>query len=496
MTIFFFITASQLNGGRMLHAHHSRPTILGRSFLFQRYGEQEEAALNEFKFLNNFSTSYSDLNPQENCSHLMKDEKSKLNDGDQQKQVKIAKEENSISKVISNGSSNYSSYNYSQNMNENHLQHKKPLQDKMSLPHLSKHTENILKVNDLKSTNVGLYESKDKVEKIKLSSKCNNLVVVAPMERENSDLALIKSKNQNNCNLKDEFASETEVGIDTRSLCTVKAAIQKLNSKNHISGINKPTTNNRIPTKNASKSSISKVHSNIKCSVENIVSISASKMLPAKAAKSSVCNKLGCSNPNPLSSQSPSPKLKSKEKNFKSIESSKYSPSGPKNNKPIKNKLDQATSSTRIPKMQQVSSNKNKSSKRNDESPLCKYSPGNEEHQSRLISNRDASLPPKGSPTRHRDTKGNSNLMRNARTSPSGRLATGRSPRLSRLKLTGTGNTSLANTSDPLDIFLGKSLCDSGSSEGSERAGGRLSLSDSCAENFSPVESGDEVFHR
>ncbi|XP_068229915.1 uncharacterized protein [Palaemon carinicauda] len=64
-------------------------------------------------------------------------------------------------------------------------------------------------------------------------------------------------------------------------------------------------------------------------------------------------------------------------------------------------------------------------------------------------------------------------------------LGVGKSPRVNKLRKT-----------DPLDSFVGKPLCDSGSSEGSELCGGRLSLSDSCAENFSPLDSGEEVFEK
>ncbi|KAB7502913.1 hypothetical protein Anas_10457 [Armadillidium nasatum] len=102
-----------------------------------------------------------------------------------------------------------------------------------------------------------------------------------------------------------------------------------------------------------------------------------------------------------------------------------------------------------------------------------------------------ASLPPKGgNSSSTRTGKVRENIPSRLSSRAIGVVGKGlRSPRLPRLKLNGSRG-------DPLSSFNEKGMCDSGSSEGSDKGCGRISISDSCAEIFSLGESGDEVFLR
>ena len=451
--------ASQLNGGRVIGSTHSyRPTILGRSSLFQRFGEQEEAALNEFEFLNNFSTSNSDLELPKQCENEMTNKENKSNEKKkvdlQYESINLIKQKTQIQNI---------QYGKSSEKNCN--------------PLTSKQKQNLSIIKLHESGKVR--QSTSNILNNQKSKKNTNLVVVKPMESKHLDIPSSRRVcSSNDVDGNEEIVCEGEMGVDTRSLCTVKAAIQRLNSKNQISGIQKPASciNNFVKSASKKDSVNDKDNKSSEITCKTRSHNNSFHSLDDNN-KTNVNSKQSCTNLVTISSRTPSPKVKYKQKVTKVFEVSK-SVSG--KSKP----QDKSDSTTRIPK---IYSSPNSSKRIVD----MESNPGvssKDEHQSKIIS-RDASLPPKGSPTRHKDK--NTRFLKGF----SSRANAAKSPRLSRLRLNSKDSCNTSQN-DPLDIFNGKSLCDSGSSEGSDRMGGRLSLSDSCAENFSPVESGDEVFNK
>ncbi|KAK8405545.1 hypothetical protein O3P69_001838 [Scylla paramamosain] len=278
-------------------------------------------------------------------------------------------------------------------------------------------------------------------------------------------------------------------GVDTRSISSVKNTVRQLNKMNHISGIKEPATTMPIsPAKSASSTSSNK--SNLQ-KYGSLVSTNIPKHAPVKSkgSEGSVSGALKCSvrQGNAPSSRTPSPQFSVKDS--KSISHKSHSGSFNNNDKSQSDNA-KAGSPTRIPRIQTSSVMSSKSSKA--ESPkLSKDISKDTESTKKLKQQCEKALPPKGFSSRI--VKPASRIRPSLQQRPppqhpqqqASKICI-RSPRLARLK----------KSSDPLDSFSNKSLCDSGSSEGSERCGGRLSLSDSCAENFSPIDSGDEVFHK
>ncbi|KAG0728642.1 hypothetical protein GWK47_032057 [Chionoecetes opilio] len=280
-------------------------------------------------------------------------------------------------------------------------------------------------------------------------------------------------------------------GVDTRSICSVMNTVRQLNKMNHISGIKEPATIIISPAKSASSTSSNK------CNLQkngSPVSTNLPKPAPGRCRGSeggaSGALKCGARQGNAPSSRTPSPQCSVKDN--KGVSLKPHTGSSNNNDKSHGDNA-KAASPTRIPRIQTSCVTSSKSS--NADSP--KLSKGSSHKDSNNESTRkskqqcEKALPPKGFPSRVVKPAARIRPSLQQRPPPQhppqqpGKICI-RSPRLARLK----------KNSDPLDSFTNKSLCDSGSSEGSERCGGRLSLSDSCAENFSPIDSGDEVFHK
>nr|XP_045602594.1 serine-rich adhesin for platelets-like isoform X2 [Procambarus clarkii] len=418
--------ASQRSGGGgriIIGSGAPRPTVIGRKDLFVRYGEQEKAALQEFEFLGDFSTSHSDLGSQD-----------------------LGAASGRANKMIIDSESNLP-----------------PHTNISSLLDTSRSAGAVLpKVeSNLFRKNISTFEEKRRTVKSDISG-CNHSGW--------SD------------------ASEQE-GVDTRSIGSVKNAILQLNKVNRISGIKQPATMPTIPARSASNTSSTRA--NYRKSSSPVSTNKPRAWTPSKIRVSDIsgASKFSVRQENSPSSRTPSPQLNIIDN--KSI--ANKSPSGLHScvERPGSSNT-KAGSSTRIPRIQTSLMSSKKSSTESPKSQKGDASPKDSCYESMKTFNPQCenSLPPKGfssrvvkPPPRTRPSlqqRQQQNLQQQPNKSGI------KSPRLARLK----------KAADPLDSFTGKSLCDSGSSEGSERCGGRLSLSDSCAENFSPIDSGDEVFYK
>ncbi|KAK3879377.1 hypothetical protein Pcinc_016042 [Petrolisthes cinctipes] len=411
--------ASHRSGGEriILGSGVPRPTIIGRKDLFVRYGELEKEALQEFEFLGNLSTSYSDLGSQDLCS---------------------ASSTATKSQPVSYPGPLYTSGG--------------PVMKKPS------------KTGVIPKTGKELCKKNIK--------QANNRTV----------------KEQKSVTSKSGQTECVEGGVDTSSICSVKNTIRQLNKFNHISGIRDPatTTTTTSPAKSASSPSSTRVN------LKSCSPVSIKKQRPWAPFKAIVdegntsgtskfCSRQGSS----PTSRTPSPQLSLKER------VSPKSSSGSQNSEEKSCNTNSKTSSpTRIPRIQTslMSSKKSRADSPKAQKDVNVNDPCSD--STKLKTPSDKALPPKGFSSRvvKSSPRSRPSLQPRQHQSPQQQTSkTGiKSPRLARVR----------KAADPLDSFTNKSLCDSGSSEGSERCGGRLSLSDSCAENFSPIDSGDEVFYK
>lgn len=441
----------------MLTGATARPSVIGRRDLFLRFGDKEKEALQEFAFLGDFSTSHSDLGSQD----------------------LIAASGNAASTCITSTTTNTTATTDTAITTTNTF----TTNSSTYVPVLSLTTLNagaVLPKVDSKPQRRSLRHD----ESLKLRREIN-----------------YKSHHPTGLT---HGSDDDQGGVDTRSICSVMSTVRQLNKMNHISGIKEPaTTMSSSPAKSASSTSSNNTSNPQKCS--SPVSTNKPKHTHPARSKgsegSSASGALKCSarQGSSPSSRTPSPQFSAKNSN-KSISPKPHSgPLNANNNKlqSSENSNTKAASPTRIPRIQ-TSVVSSKSSIKADSHKLSKdsnlFKDSNSESTKKL-KHCEKALPPKGFSSRV--VKPASRIRPSLQQRPSPQHAqqqqqqqTGkiciRSPRLARLK----------KHSDPLDSFSNKSMCDSGSSEGSERCGGRLSLSDSCAENFSPIDSGDEVFHK
>ncbi|XP_042864058.1 uncharacterized protein LOC122248234 [Penaeus japonicus] len=462
--------ASHRSGGDrlVLGMGVARPSILGRKDLFVRFGEQEKAALEEFEFLCDFSTSLSDLGSQDLGASSVSADKA------------------APSAVTAGGRS--------------------------ALSHVPK-ADN----HPLKRHQVGSHEIKGRTPKVNSSLKNslksevspkNNIARPKSERSTKSDLSVSERedpKSDLSVNEREERCPGGSIqdGVDTRSLCSVRSAIRQLNKFNHNSGIKQPATTSAIPARSASSTTCSRVIPSKSSS-----STSANRPKVWSQAKSKVSDgtpsgapKCSVRQVNPPS-RTPSPQLTSKESRVTSSRSvGQVQNSGDRLHGNLK-----TSSPTRIPRIQTPHMSSKKSSRAESPKALKEDTPSSKdagESSRKSKTPCDKALPPKGFSSRAVKPSAciRANLTRRQQKEQQPQqppqqqqqqqqqqsVRSGiRSPRLARLK----------KSSDPLDSFSSKSMCDSGSSEGSERCGGRLSLSDSCAENFSPIDSGDEVFEK
>lgn len=462
--------ASHRSGGDrlVLGMGVARPSILGRKDLFVRFGEQEKAALEEFEFLCDFSTSLSDLGSQDLGASSVSADKA------------------APSAVTAGGRS--------------------------ALSHVPK-ADN----HPLKRHQVGSHEIKGRTPKVNSSLKNslksevspkNNIARPKSERSTKSDLSVSERedpKSDLSVNEREERCPGGSIqdGVDTRSLCSVRSAIRQLNKFNHNSGIKQPATTSAIPARSASSTTCSRVIPSKSSS-----STSANRPKVWSQAKSKVSDgtpsgapKCSVRQVNPPS-RTPSPQLTSKDSRVTSSRSvGQVQNSGDRLHGNLK-----TSSPTRIPRIQTPHMSSKKSSRAESPKALKEDTPSSKdagEPSRKSKTPCDKALPPKGFSSRAVKPSAciRANLTRRQQKEQQPQqppqqqqqqqqqqsVRSGiRSPRLARLK----------KSSDPLDSFSSKSMCDSGSSEGSERCGGRLSLSDSCAENFSPIDSGDEVFEK
>lgn len=425
----------------MLAGAVPRPSVLGRRDLFLRFGDKEKAALQEFAFLGDFSTSHSDLDSQDLNAALG----------------------NAATACITSTTTNTTTATTTTITTTTTTTITNSSTPVSVLPITTRNAGAVLPKVDSNSYKKSFKHD----ESIKLRKRSNKPHPVAPCE------------------------DSEQGGVDTRSICSVKSTVRQLNKMNHISGIKEPATMPISPAKSASSTSSNKSSLQKHGSP---VSTNIPKHAPAKSKgnEGSVSGALKCSvrQGNAPSSRTPSPQFSKKDN--KGI--SHKSHSGPCNNND-KSQSDNAKagSPTRIPRIQTSSVTSSKSSKA-DSPKLSKdtlYKDSNVDSTKKLKQLSEKALPPKGFSSRVAKPASRIRPSLQQRPPPqhpqqqASKICI-RSPRLARLR----------KSSDPLDSFSNKSLCDSGSSEGSERCGGRLSLSDSCAENFSPIDSGDEVFHK
>ncbi|XP_042223393.1 serine-rich adhesin for platelets-like isoform X2 [Homarus americanus] len=413
------------NGRIIIGGGAPRPTVIGRKDLFVRFGEQERAALQEFEFLCDFSTSHSDLGSQDLC-------------------------------VSSSGATN---------MVTTVSTSVPPPSCISALPHSTRITGAVL----------------PKVESNLLKKHISNIE-----EKNRTVKSDISGYNRSGQSRTDE-----QEGVDTRSIGSVKSAIWQLNKVNHISGIKQPATMPTIPARSAS--SISSTRAN---HLKSSFPISTNKPRAWTHFKSRVsdgniggASKCSVRRGNSPSSRTPSPQLSVKDN--KGI-SSKFPGASHGSVERPQGSNSKTGSPTRIPRIQTPLMSSKKSTAESPKSQKEDSSPKDSCYEStkKVKSQCEKALPPKGFSSRAVKPSRIRSTIQLRQQQPNLQQQTNRSgiksPRLTRLK----------KAADPLDSFNGKSLCDSGSSEGSERCGGRLSLSDSCAENFSPIDSGDEVFDK
>lgn len=496
--------------------HTQRPTILGRSSLFNRYGEEEQRALMEFQFLESFPsqtdigmgtdlslqpcgiqsyfatlshertnllpsgnpsppsspyprlphlsnpyvrpvTELKDLRSSEPCRDVQNYPLSSVPRLDEVSVGPSLQEETSCAYSISNrscpsqwsrggqhpggGGDSFSSFRKHSNVRrfEASDDNKLPNPD-VPLEREIWPARNCCK--ELSEKNVFLNARQSHFDKI---SSGNVEAKVIPARENVTSFRLSKSKIP--MKKEDEIADgETcflnsgreETAVDTTSLNNVKATIQKLNSRALHSG---------KPFKNISSSS----------------NFSGSRLHSTFGHDEGIFSAKKC--PNEFS----------------------FAPSQSEN---IENCTKDTPSNNKCPSLENSSSSS--SSKRTPKIPGS-----NLLKRLSAYSLQSSALPPKGAGTsassprlkeRTASPSSSSRLLPPTKSGPS--KAGLKSPRLPRFKLGWS-------RPDPLENFSGKSLCDSGSSECSDKGvGGRLSISDSCAEIFSPNESGDEVFHR
>lgn len=416
--IVLFVTASHRSGGEriILGSGVPRPTIIGRKDLFVRYGEQEKEALQEFEFLGNLSTSYSDLGSQDLCS---------------------ASSTATKSVPVSNPGPLYPVVG--------------PVMQKQ--------------------TRTGVIPKAGKELCRKNLKQADNKAV----------------KDQKGVASQSGQTERLEGGVDTSSICSVKSTIRQLNKFNHISGIRDPATIPTSPAKSASSPSSTRVN-NLKSS--SPVSIKKQRAWTPFKAKVDEVNTSGTSRFCSRQGSSPTSRTPSPQLSVKDRVSPKSSSGSQNIEDKSRNTNSKTGSPTRIPRIQTslMSSKKSRA-----DSPKAQKDVNINDSSSdstKVKTQSDKALPPKGFSSRvvKPSPRSRPSLQPRQYQSPQQQTCkTGiKSPRLARLR----------KATDPLDSFTNKSLCDSGSSEGSERCGGRLSLSDSCAENFSPIDSGDEVFYK
>ncbi|XP_071534476.1 uncharacterized protein [Panulirus ornatus] len=414
-------------GGRiMIGVGAPRPTVIGRKDLFVRYGEQEKAALQEFEFLRDFSTSHSDLGSQD-----------------------LSTTSGGASKMVTAISTSVP-----------------PHSSTSALPHTSRIAGIIL----------------PKVESNLLKKHVSNI---------EEKIRTVKS-DVSGYNRSGQCQADEQEGVDTRSIGSVKSAIQQLNRINHISGIKQPATMPTIPARSASSTSSTRANHDKSSSPVSTNKPRAWTPIKSKASDGNINGASKCSvkQGNSPSSRTPSPQLCVKDIKAVSSKSQCGSHSSVERSQSGNTKTG---SPTRIPRIQTPLMSSRKSTA---ESPKLQKGDASSkdscyESSKKLKTQCEKALPPKGFSNRvvKPSPRVRPSLQQRQQQQSLQQQASRsgiRSPRLARLK----------KATDPLESFTGKSLCDSGSSEGSERCGGRLSLSDSCAENFSPIDSGDEVFYK
>ena len=428
----------------MLAGAVPRTSVIGRRDLFLRFGDKEKEALQEFAFLGDFSTSHTDLDSQV------------LNAASGRAATACITFTTANTTTTATTTTTITTTTTTATTN--------------SSTHVS--------VLPLTTRNAGAVLPKVDSNSYKKSFKHDEFVKVR------------KGSNKPHPAMPCEDGDQG--GVDTRSICSVKNTVRQLNKINHISGIKEPATMPISPAKSASSTSSNR--SNLQ-KYGSPVSTNIPKHAPAKSkgSEGSVSGALKCSvrQGNAPSSRTPSPQFSVKDNRGISHKSH----SNPLNNND-KSQSDNAKagSPTRIPRIHTSSVTSSKSSKADSPklSKDCSYKDSSIESTKKLKQQCEKALPPKGFSSRI--VKPASRIRPSLQQRPppqhpqqqqASKICI-KSPRLARLK----------KSSDPLDSFSNKSLCDSGSSEGSERCGGRLSLSDSCAENFSPIDSGDEVFHK
>lgn len=445
--------ASHRNGGDriVLAGAAARPTVIGRRDLFLRFGDKEREALQEFAFLGDFSTSHSDLGSQD----------------------LIAASGNAATACITSTTNT----NTTTTTNTTNT--------------FTTNSSTFVPVLPLTTHNAGAV-----LPKVDSNSQRKSL-------RHDESLKLRRESNKSRHPVGLTQGSDGDLGgVDTRSICSVMSTVRQLNKMNHISGIKEPATTKSIsPAKSASSTSSNNNKTNLqKCSSPVSTNIPKhshpARSRGSEGSSASGASKCSARQGNSPSSRTPSPQFSAKNSNKSSSHKPHSGPLIANNNKPqsSENTNPKAASPTRIPRIQ-TSVVSSKSSTKADSPKLSKdsnlFKDSNSE-STKKVKPCEKALPPKGFSSRV--VKPASRIRPSLQQRPSPQHAqqqqTGKicikSPRLARLK----------KHSDPLDSFSNKSMCDSGSSEGSERCGGRLSLSDSCAENFSPIDSGDEVFHK
>ncbi|XP_069945474.1 uncharacterized protein [Cherax quadricarinatus] len=419
-------------GGRIIIGSGApRPTVIGRKDLFVRYGEQEKAALQEFEFLCDFSTSHSDLGSQDLTASSGRVNKSIIT--------------TSTSVLLHTDTSAF------------------PYMSRSVGAVLPKVESNIFKksISNFEEKNRSNLEEKNRTGKSDVSE----------------------------CNRGCQGLADEQEGVDTRSIGSVKSAIRQLNKVNHISGIKQPATMPTIPARSASSTSSTRANHYKSSSPVSTNKTRAWTPTKSKVSDRNIIGASKCSvrQGNSPSSRTPSPQFRVKDKGI----SNKSSSGSHSSVERALSSNTKTSSPTRIPRIQTSLMSSKKAA---ESSTLQRGDTSKDfccESTKKFKTQCEKSLPPKGFSSRavkpsprirsslQQRQQQQQNLQQQSNKSGI------RSPRLARLK-----------KADPLESFTGKSLCDSGSSEGSERCGGRLSLSDSCAENFSPIDSGDEVFYK
>ncbi|KAK7015488.1 hypothetical protein SK128_023990 [Halocaridina rubra] len=444
---------AQCGGGRIILAPTSapRPSVIGREDIFVRFGEKERAALQAFEFLGDISTSYSDLGSQDllgACGGVSIEKSQKKN--------------TTISSLSGRDGNAFSGRRIEKYVNNKDLK-------------LNCRTSRITKACEAQGKSL------------------NNEV---------SNINRILSQSEVS---QGERSASNENCVDTRSISSVKATIRQLNKNNQISGMKQPANITPVPARCASSTG----------KVSTPTSTNKNRPWNYSRSKSSTDGISGCARSkvnirhgNSPSSRTPSPQLRGKDSKFTSgntgsgvtnLGDKTSCTLGKVSEKSQGGSTSKSGSPTRIPRIQAslVSSKKLQSDpQKSVAGEDCVKDPCSESPK-RSKSQCERALPPKGfsfravkpSPRIRTSASVQQRLIlrtqQQQQQQPLVQHSLGRSPRLGRLR-----------KNDPLDSFSGKSLGDSGSSEGSELCGGRLSLSDSCAENFSPIDSGEEVFEK